>query len=83
MAPTTYHRIQFRQGDKERLLRTANRLAITGTVFLSLAIGGTVFVVADVLHPTSTAAIVASSVFAVMAWLWFGLPLVRRFKDRR
>jgi predicted membrane channel-forming protein YqfA (hemolysin III family) len=83
MAPTTYHRIQFRQGDKERLLRTANHLAIAGTVFLSLAIGGTVFVVADVLHPTSTAAIVASSVFAVMTWLWFGLPLVRRFTDRR
>jgi len=78
MAPTTYHRIQFRRGDKERLLRTANRLAIAGTAFLSLAIGGTVFVVADMLHPTSTAALVAAGVFGGMAWLWFGLPLVRR-----
>jgi uncharacterized protein DUF6328 len=83
MAPTTYHRIQFRQGDKDRLLRTANRLAIAGTALLSFAIGSTVFVVADVLHPTSTAAIVAGVVFTVMVWLWFGLPLVRRFQDRR
>jgi predicted membrane channel-forming protein YqfA (hemolysin III family) len=83
MAPTTYHRILFRRGDKERLLRTANHLAIIGTGFLSLAIGGTVFVVSDMLHPTSTAALVAAGVFAVMAWLWFGLPLVRRLRIDR
>jgi hypothetical protein len=83
MAPTTYHRIQFRRGDKDRLLRTANHLAIGGTALLSFAIGATVFVVADMLHPTSTAAVVAAVVFAAMAWLWFGLPLVRRFLDRR
>jgi hypothetical protein len=83
MAPTTYHRIQFRRGDKERLLRTANRLAIAGTAFLSLAIGATVFVVADMLHPTVGSAFVAAAVFAVMAWLWFGLPLMRRLRDER
>ena len=34
MAPTAYHRIRFRQGDKERMLRTSNRFAIAGIAFL-------------------------------------------------
>ena len=36
VAPTTYHRIRFRDHDKKRLIYTANRLAIAGTVFSRL-----------------------------------------------
>ena len=39
MAPSTYHRIRFRDGDKERMLRTANRFVIVGTALLALAMG--------------------------------------------
>ena len=38
IAPTSYHRIRWRDRDKEALLRTANRLAIAGTVLLAIAI---------------------------------------------
>ena len=81
MAPPSYHRIRFRDGDKEQMLRTANRFAIAGTVLLSLAIGGVVFVVGDVLYGVATAAVVAAVVAVVIAWLWFGLPLWRRTQD--
>ncbi len=30
MVPPSYHRIRFRDGDKEQMLRTANRFAIAG-----------------------------------------------------
>jgi hypothetical protein len=47
MAPTAYHRIRFRQGDKERMLRTSNRFAIAGIAFLALSV-----TLAVVLTPT-------------------------------
>jgi hypothetical protein len=78
MAPTSYHRILFRVVDKEKMVRTANRFAIAGTALLSVAIGGAVLVVADVLYATAVAGMAAGAVVAVEAWLWFGLPLWRR-----
>lgn len=83
MAPTSYHRITFRAGQeqKERMLKTANTFAIVGTFLLSLAIGGAVFVVADLLYGAGTAAVVAGSVAVFIAWLWFGLPAWRRAPD--
>src|SRR5688572_25753135 len=38
IAPTAYHRLRFRDYDKERLITTATKLSITGTIFLALAI---------------------------------------------
>ena len=40
IAPTTYHRLRFRQRDKERMLFTANKLTIAGTVLLLIATAG-------------------------------------------
>ena len=38
IAPSKYHRIRFRDGDKERMLRTSNVLLLAGTALLGLAI---------------------------------------------
>jgi Family of unknown function (DUF6328) len=83
IAPSTYHRIQFRQGDKERMLFTANHMAISGTAFLALAVCASVFVITDVLfHSTAAAAVTAAT--AVFAFgFWYGLPLYRRVTERR
>src|SRR3954469_7754678 len=43
IAPSAYHRLDWRQGDKEHLLVVSNRFAIAGTAFLALAISGSVF----------------------------------------
>jgi hypothetical protein len=82
MAPTSYHRIQFRADDKERMIRTANKFAIAGTALLSLAIGGAVFVVADMMYTAAVAGLTSGAVATVLVWLWFGLPLWRRANDR-
>jgi hypothetical protein len=84
MAPASYHRITFREGtaQKERMLRSANRFTIAGTALLSLAIGGAVFVVSDVLYGLGVAAAVAAAVAVVTGWLWFGLPVLRRERRR-
>jgi len=78
IAPSAYHRLEWRRGDKEHLLQVSNGLAIAGTVLLALAISGTVFVVTDVLFEATSAAIVAGLTTAFFGWFWYGMPLLRR-----
>jgi hypothetical protein len=35
-APTTFHRLRWRHGDKQKMLEIMNRLTIAGGVFLAL-----------------------------------------------
>lgn len=81
IAPSSYHRIRWRDRDKERLLRTSNRLAIAGTVALAASLGGVVHLVSDVLFDQVVASSAAGAVLAAVAWLWYGLPLLRRLRD--
>jgi hypothetical protein len=81
IAPSAYHRLRWRQRDKERMLQTGNRLAIGGTVFLALGMSCAVFLVGDVLFGVRTAAFVAGGAAGAFGWFWYGLPLTRRFDD--
>jgi predicted membrane channel-forming protein YqfA (hemolysin III family) len=83
IAPSAYHRLRWRDFDKERMLRTANRLSIAGMVFLSLALIGAAFLVTDLIfHPTA-AAVVTAAVAILFAWFWWALPLSRKLRDER
>jgi len=59
MAPSTNHRLRFRERDKEQMLFWFNRLMLAGTVFLALAVTGVVYVVTAVVFETPLAAVVA------------------------
>jgi Family of unknown function (DUF6328) len=78
IAPSAQHRILWRTGDKEALLRRANMLAILGTVFLALSITGAVWVVSDVIYNQAPTTLVTAAVAGVFAWVWFAAPLIRR-----
>jgi amino acid transporter len=81
MAPTAYHRIRFRQGDKERMLRTSNRFAIVGIAFLALSVTSAVVLTTDLMFGLGTAAMVGLGAFAFLVWIWFAIPLSRRLRD--
>src|SRR3954468_9764 len=49
IAPTAFHRVLFRQGDKEWLVTTANRLTIAGLAAVGLSMVGAFVFVADIL----------------------------------
>jgi Family of unknown function (DUF6328) len=78
IAPTTYHRLRWREHDKEQLLVTANRLAIAGTGCLAIGMTAAVYLVTDTVFGAAVAAIVTAAVAVVFAWFWYGLPLWRR-----
>ena len=49
IAPTAYHRIRFRDRDKEALLRISNVFAIVGVAFLAIGMTAVVFLVTDMI----------------------------------
>jgi predicted membrane channel-forming protein YqfA (hemolysin III family) len=81
IAPSAYHRLRWRQHDKEQMLTTSNRLSIGGMVFLTFALVGASFLVADLIFHTTAAALVTAAVAGFFAWFWWGLPLWRRLQD--
>jgi apolipoprotein N-acyltransferase len=81
LTPTAFHRLRFRQADKERLLRIANVAAIAGLLFLLVAVTGCVFLIADLLFNALVASIVAAIIAGGYATLWFFIPLSRRLRE--
>jgi Family of unknown function (DUF6328) len=78
MTPTSYHRLRFREGDKEQILTTSNRLSIAGIALMGLGLAAVVFLIMDVLFSTPTAVAVGLALAILIASLWFALPLIRR-----
>ncbi|MDX6399367.1 MAG: hypothetical protein QOJ43_2775 [Gaiellaceae bacterium] len=81
IAPTAYHRIRFRDRDKEALLRISNVFAIVGVVFLAVAMTAVVFMVTDLLFHDVVTIVVTSLTALLFAGVWFLLPLVRAARD--
>jgi Family of unknown function (DUF6328) len=82
IAPSAYHRLRWRQHDKEQMLRTSNRLAIGGMAFLAAALTGAVYLVTDLIFEAAAAVslVTAAAVFFYV-WFWYGLPMMRRIRD--
>ena len=80
IAPTAYHRIQWRERDKEGMLRISNYLALVGTVFLAAAICCVVFVITDVLFGSPWTPWATSASVVLLVALWYLLPLTRRLR---
>lgn len=74
IAPTVHHRLQFRQGTKEELLRNANRFAIAGMVSLAFGLGAACYVAGEGAIPGSWARWVGVAFVAAAAVVWFALP---------
>jgi hypothetical protein len=78
IAPSAYHRIEFRIGDRPHIVAVAHRLTLAGFAFLALAMTGAVLLITRYLFSVTTTIIVVSLVFAMFATLWRLLPLGRR-----
>jgi uncharacterized membrane protein YhaH (DUF805 family) len=78
IAPTAYHRIRFRDRDKEALLQISNVFAIIGVVFLAIGMTAVVFLVTDMIFKGITTAVVTTLTAALFATVWFVLPLARK-----
>jgi hypothetical protein len=81
IAPSAYHRLRFREHDKEQMLYTANRLSIAGLVFLAVAMTSAVYLITDLVFRAPLTLLVTALTGAAFAWFWYGLPLSRKVQD--
>jgi Family of unknown function (DUF6328) len=83
IAPTAYHRILFRLGDKEHLANVANRFTLAGLTCVALSMVGAVLLVTDLLFD-AIAVVVATTALAAVgcAVFWCLAPLLRRANVR-
>ena len=75
MAPSAYHRLRWRERNKERMLRTSNRLAIAGLAFVAVAMTSSVFLVTDLLFGWVVTVVVTVLTAGLFLVGWFVLPL--------
>ena len=81
IAPSAYHRIRFRDRDKEALLQISNNFAIVGMGFLAIGMTSVVFLVTDLIFKATVTAVVTSLTAGLFALVWFALPLLRKAAD--
>jgi hypothetical protein len=79
IAPSAFHRINFRKQQKGQLIFIANRMAIVGLGFLALAMTGVVLLVTDFLFSTVVTVVCTAFAALMFATFWYALPLQRRF----
>ena len=80
VSPTTYHRIQWRQRDKDAILRVSNRLTLVGSAFLALSMTCSILLVCDYLFDRWVAALASALAAFLLSALWYGIPLARRLR---
>ncbi len=78
LGPVAYHRLVFRRGQKESLVRAASVMAIAGLATVGLAVSAAVLLVTGFVASGLTAAVISVLVFLVFGLLWFAFPLTRR-----
>ncbi|TML68183.1 MAG: APC family permease [Actinobacteria bacterium] len=83
IAPSSYHRLRWRDHDKERMLRTSNVLTIVGLALLAVSITCVVFVITDFLFHRAWAAVFTALIVVAFLVLWYGLPFAALLRDRR
>ena len=77
IAPVGYHRLVFRRAMKDEVVRVANISALTGLVFLSIALGGALTVILDVMFSKEVAMAGGIVALVFLVVLWFVIPSVR------
>jgi Family of unknown function (DUF6328) len=83
IAPSSHHRVLFRCGDKEHIVRMANRYAIAGLACVALAMVGALILVANVVFQSTAAGVAGALAAAASIWCWYLQPLRRRILLRR
>lgn len=77
--PVAAHRLLFRRGVKDFLVRYTSRMAVAGLSFLAAAVLGGVMLVVDVLQPRWLAFTIGGGLLAVGLVVWVLIPMsIRR-----
>jgi uncharacterized membrane protein YedE/YeeE len=82
LGPVAYHRLVFRQGMKESLVRFANAMAVLGLAAVAGAVLTAVLLVTGYVAGALPGALITALVGVMLCGLWFAFPLTRRAAGR-
>ena len=80
ITPTAAHRLLWRHGDKDALLRVSTMTGIAATAFLAAGMTASVYLITDFLFGEPATAIVSAVLAGLFVAFWYGLPLLRRLR---
>jgi cation transport ATPase len=80
ITPTAAHRLLWRHGDKDALLRVSTVTGIAATAFLAAGMTSSVYLITDFLFGEPATAIVTAVLAGLFLAFWYGLPLLRRLR---
>ena len=80
ITPTAAHRMLWRHGEKDVLLRMSTWTSITATLFLAAGMSASVYLITDFLFGEPATAIVSAVLAGLFVAFWYGLPLLRRLR---
>jgi len=78
IAPSSYHRFNFRRPMKERMIRWANALLLIGMALMAVGVTLAVALVMGLALGDLPAALLAGGTALWFAWFWFAVPWLRR-----
>jgi hypothetical protein len=79
IGPVAYHRLVFRRGMKERLVRFANVLAILGLTTVGASVLAAVLLVTWYVGGALAGGLITAFVGVMLLALWFTVPIVSRY----
>jgi hypothetical protein len=83
LGPVAYHRVVFRRGLKEGLIRAASVMATAGLATVGLAVSDAVLLVTSFVAGGLAGTLIAVLVACMFGLLWFAFPAVRRHQGDR
>ena len=78
IAPSMYHRLNFRREVKEQMIFDSNKLLVGGVLLLAIGVACSIFLVVDVVYGVSAAIVATAATALVYGLVWLALPLARR-----
>jgi Family of unknown function (DUF6328) len=78
IAPSMYHRLNFRRQVKEQMIFDSNKLMVVGILLLAVGVTCSIFLVVDVVYGDVAAIVATAATAVVYTLLWLALPLARR-----
>lgn len=79
MTPTAYHRLRWRERNKERMLRVSHLGAVSGIALLAAAMTSATYFVMNELAGRAWVIVVTVVAGLAFVLVWFGLPLSKPY----
>jgi hypothetical protein len=80
LGPVAYHRLVFRRGQKEPLVRAGSVLATLGLATVGLAVSASVLLASSTVATGLPAWLITAFIVVLFGGLWFAFPLARRHR---